>query len=483
MSWGFFLYAIWFNPGQNYVLYAILQGVPRLALTQEALQSIAEAVGYCGLMLFALRFPADETKGFRRSIERALPVLAVLLVGMRWWSFLSVFGFRTEQITLATYGVGVAINFVVLAILLSRGYIVRSNEGQHKTRWVFWGCLVGLSAFVFAEINASTQFWNWMWSPSEKELGAIYLVSAAVPISVLYAILRHHVVNVSFTLSRELTKPLLWLVTGGFVVYVHGKAEAINNEFWNGIHNEPVLVEFFVVALAIVILVLLKGAIDLLHDGLVHYIDRYCFKRLLEALDQLVTCGSNLETAPDDDAIDRSLVDDPVTAFNLSSAALFRRVDGNGPFKRMPAAHGWGTAHLIELVPEHPLIRRLPPRDKAAPVAVKPSDDTKQMMPKDLAFPSAAVPLFRGKELTGVVLYGPHTTDNGLNKDELKGLNNFAHTAAEAYRRVELERLQRQVKALQEENEKIKATIIITAPDPNATSPFIAPSSPSSRSG
>src|ERR1051326_6029017 len=37
-TFGFFLYAIWFNPGQNYVLYAEAQRLPLLAVGLEAVQ-------------------------------------------------------------------------------------------------------------------------------------------------------------------------------------------------------------------------------------------------------------------------------------------------------------------------------------------------------------------------------------------------------------------------------------------------------------
>ncbi|MET0407328.1 MAG: hypothetical protein ABW006_03060, partial [Hyphomicrobium sp.] len=48
MSWGFFLYVLWFNPGQAYEFYAQLQRWPIVLLTQHALGSISQAAGYVG---------------------------------------------------------------------------------------------------------------------------------------------------------------------------------------------------------------------------------------------------------------------------------------------------------------------------------------------------------------------------------------------------------------------------------------------------
>lgn len=48
MSWGFFLYVNWFNPGQVYTFYAILAQWPLLLLTQEIATVFAQAAGYAG---------------------------------------------------------------------------------------------------------------------------------------------------------------------------------------------------------------------------------------------------------------------------------------------------------------------------------------------------------------------------------------------------------------------------------------------------
>src|ERR1700687_2178953 len=60
MTLGFFLYVIWFNPGQYFAYYAWLQGHPVLLLIQEGLQAVAQGAGYAGFLIFALRFPHDR---------------------------------------------------------------------------------------------------------------------------------------------------------------------------------------------------------------------------------------------------------------------------------------------------------------------------------------------------------------------------------------------------------------------------------------
>ena len=49
MSWGFFLYVMWFNPGQYYAFYALLAPWPLVMLGQNIAGAFAEAVGYTRL--------------------------------------------------------------------------------------------------------------------------------------------------------------------------------------------------------------------------------------------------------------------------------------------------------------------------------------------------------------------------------------------------------------------------------------------------
>jgi hypothetical protein len=79
MTWGFFLYVIWFNPGQSAQYYALLQLYSPAALLAQGLAgSVAQGVGLAGFIWFALRAPTDETTSRWRTIERSLPFVADL---------------------------------------------------------------------------------------------------------------------------------------------------------------------------------------------------------------------------------------------------------------------------------------------------------------------------------------------------------------------------------------------------------------------
>ena len=100
MTWGFFLYAMWFNPGQTYAYYALLQPWPVAILAQEVCEALAHGAGFAGLLIFALRFPFDAPSPRLRRYE-GLALWVGLGITILWLaSFANAFGVRTEAVSL-----------------------------------------------------------------------------------------------------------------------------------------------------------------------------------------------------------------------------------------------------------------------------------------------------------------------------------------------------------------------------------------------
>ena len=112
MSWGFFLYVNWFNPGQIYAFYAILAQWPLALLAQDVASILAQAAGYAGLLLFVLRVPNNKTEARWRPLERALPLIALVFALGLLASYGAVFGYPTEMVT----RVSILLGFVVACI-------------------------------------------------------------------------------------------------------------------------------------------------------------------------------------------------------------------------------------------------------------------------------------------------------------------------------------------------------------------------------
>ena len=204
MSWGFFLYVNWFNPGQVYAFYAILEQWPALLLVQESAAVLAQAAGYAGLLLFVLRVPNNKTEERWHGFERALPAVALVFALALFASYVSVFGHPAETLTRTSILMGFLVAVSALAILLIRRR-TQTPEDYQRVRWVIWGCLIGLPAFLLAELASTTTIFRTEWgnfTPSEDIIGLLYLVNGVLCLFVFEALRRERVVNVMIPLRR-----------------------------------------------------------------------------------------------------------------------------------------------------------------------------------------------------------------------------------------------------------------------------------------
>lgn len=431
---------------------ALLQQSPWIAFTQEIMQGTAEAAGLCGLIVFALRFPKNSVDGpWQQNIERALPHLMLLLTGLSLSSFITIYGFKTKTVTQAYYFLSLLVVALVFAILVYRRFwslrSISPSDWQ-KLRWVFVGCVIGLPAFIFAESTA-TRASLVSWTPSETTLNLAYLLSAALPIFVYYAISHHHVIDVRFALSRKLTRPLLWYLVGLGLVWLHRWAEHEIEQVSQRFDDMPILYAALAVAVGFSAFVALKELIDHLHKFVCQGIERLFFKTLLENEQKLADCRLKLDNATRKTDLDLSLVNDPVRIFKLASGALFRN-HGDGIYRRMVSSIGWPPNSPRKLSRDDAL-NALNVQSRAAkkryPWPVEWTADRTKIMRFENAFSTTAIPLFGDRELIGVVFYGPHSAGDALNEDELQALSEFVQAGAIAYRRVAFTQLRQKVSA------------------------------------
>src|SRR5215813_13577348 len=121
MTWGFFLYVIWFNPGQSAQYYALLQLYSPVALlTQGLAGAAAQGIGLAGFIWFALRAPNDETTSRWRLAELFLPLIAIGLAVLLTLSYANLLGYPTETVTRAGVLSGIVVAACAFLILLAR---------------------------------------------------------------------------------------------------------------------------------------------------------------------------------------------------------------------------------------------------------------------------------------------------------------------------------------------------------------------------
>lgn len=428
MSWGFFLYVNWFNPGQAYTFYAMLQQWPALLLVQNFLGCIAQAVGYAGLLLFVLRVPNNEIEKRWRPVERALPWLALILALLLLASYGSVFGFQTEAVTRAGIITGFPVALAALAILLVRRK-TQTPEDYQRVRWVIWGCLIGLPAFLIAELASETTFFDTRWgdfTPREDVIGLLYLINGILCLFVFEAIRRPRVVSVMIPLRRV---TILGLTLSLPVLLLHQQVERMQEHL-------PVWAWLLIGAVAIFL-------ITRLHEGAVHLADRY-FNRALDALEREL--GTAMLKAGEFGEIDRLLAHEPFRKLKLTSAASFRK-DGS-VFVRGPSAEGWNSEAARTLKPEDGLLR---PLTAGKPFNVPEEKQDEAGLPQGLARPVLGVPAASPLRCYAVSLYGPHASGTDLDHYERAMLARLAASAAAMYAELENDALRSEIARLERE--------------------------------
>ncbi|HET6390625.1 hypothetical protein [Hyphomicrobium sp.] len=426
MTWGFFLYVIWFNPGQAYEFYAHLQRWPLLLLAQNALGSIAQAVGYAGLLVFVMRAPTGAIQPPWDRLERALPPLTAVVAVVLMAAYGNAFGFHTELLTRATILFGIIVSAAAVAILLKRRRSLRPKDNQ-RLRWVMWGALIGLPAFVIADLNEYTTLfpeWSGFVMP-EDVAGLFYLVNGILCLFVVEAIRRQRVVSVAIPLRRV---TILALLTSLPALLLHQQGEHLHELLelpgWSWL----------------IIGALVLFAIGRLHEWSVELADKFFNRGLDRAEEEIAEHMSRASTTHE---IDRLLSDGVARVLKLSSAATFRATESG--FHRFGVSAGWGEDAARNLALDEATISRLLKGDACT---LDKAAVAKGGLPAGLDLPLLAIPAANRVHAYAVTLYGPHEAGTAIDANERETLEKLGRHAADSYARAENEALRETIAKL-----------------------------------
>jgi hypothetical protein len=433
MTWGFFIYVIQFNPGQAFQFWAWLQLWPRALLAQNVIFLVMQAAAYTGLLMFALRAPVDRTEGRWRTVERALPALAIVFLGVALASMATVFGYPAEIWARSMLLIGFAVSVGALAILIGRRRDLSPRDYQ-RIRWVIWGCLIGLPAYLLAQLSQETSLFGHLIGEGqapEEAAGALSLVNGILCLFVVEAVRRPTVVNVWIPLRRATAFGLLLSVP---VLFLHKQIEVIDEYIhmpdwaWVGVASGLV----YLIA---------RG-----HEFATGLMDRLFDRKFIRAERHLAEVGETIQNSDSVDKIERLLVNEPISTLGLASAALFR--EQNGLFTRSLST-GWDADHADALTSNHPLLSARFDRKPYTPDSVDAAHASLAELPDDLERPVLVVPVGNARRCYALVLYGGHEIGTDLDSSERHLLGSLARDAEIAYAQVESETLRRRIKALE----------------------------------
>jgi hypothetical protein len=433
MTWGFFVYVIQFNPGQAFQFWAWLQLWPRALLAQNVIFLVMQAAAYAGLLLFALRAPIDRAEGRWRTVERALPALAIVFLGVALASMATVFGYPAEIWARSMLLIGFAVSVAALVILIGRRRDLSPRDYQ-RIRWVIWGCLIGLPAYLLAQLSQETSLFGPLLGGGqapEEAAGALSLVNGILCLFVVEAVRRPTVVNVWIPLRRATAFGLLLSVP---VLFLHKQIETIDEY----IHMPDWA--WVVVASGLVYL-LARG-----HELATELMNRLFDRKFIRAEEHLKAVGETIQNSGSLDEIERLLVNEPMNTLRLASAALFREHDGL--FIRSLST-GWNTDHADALTSNHPLLAARFDRKPYTLDSVDAAPASPAELPDDLERPVLVVPVGNARRCYALLLYGGHEVGTDLDSSERHLLGSLARDAEIAYAQVESDTLRRRIAVLE----------------------------------
>jgi hypothetical protein len=435
MTWGFFIYVIQFNPGQAFQFWAWLQLWPRVLLAQNVIFLVMQAAAYTGLLLFALRAPVDRAEGRWRTVERALPALAIAFLGVALGGLATIFGYPAEIWARGMFFVGFAVSVAAVAILIGRRKDLSPRDYQ-RIRWVIWGCLIGLPAYLLAQLSQETSlFGDWLGKGqgTEEAAGVLSLINGILCLFVVEAVRRRTVVNVWIPLRRATAFGLLFSVP---VLFLHKQIEEIDHY----IHMPDWA--WVVVASGLVYLIA-RG-----HELATELVDRLFDRKFIRAEEHLAAVGETIQNSTSLDEIEQLLVNEPMQTLRLASAALFREQDGL--FSRCLSA-GWDDDHVDTLTSNHPLLSGQFEKHPYPLDSIDAAHGSPTVLPNDLERPVLVVPVGNARRCYALVLYGGHEIGTDLDSSERHVLGSLARDAEIAYAQVESDTLRRRIATLENE--------------------------------
>ena len=431
MTWGFFLYCVMFNPGAAFALWALLQPYPVLTLAQLVATSLFQAVSYAGFIMFALRVPTDRVDARWAPLERALPLLAIVLGAIILAPLASAFGYPTETLMRIALLAGLPIDLAALAILFARRGSLAPRDFQ-RMRWVIWGCVIGLPAFMFAELSQVTTLPASIWSgldlPEDAE-ALLFLLNGVLCLFVIEAVRRPHVISVTIPLRRATVLGLLLSIPA---LFLHQELETVKEL----VHLPP----WAWILLASVLAFLISR----LHELATHLADGFLDLGFRRAEEQLADARRHILQAASLAELTRLMLDEPMRILGLTSAALFR--DEGRLYRRHEEGAGWDATMAEALSAGDPLIAA---RFAGQPYPIDPDARTDHRLPGGLDAPVLAVPIGNPRRCYAVALFGTHESGADIARRERGALRALAAAAAVAYAEIETETLRRRLAALE----------------------------------
>ena len=415
MTWSFYAYATGFLSTQaSMAFYYPYLSRPVYFALSFLLNTVWGNFAVLPLLPFVLRFPDDKLTGFTKAFDRIVWIAIALAFGAysyEWYEYGK--GVKVPWSDAIDTWLPLAA-FAIATLILMQKYKHATPQLRQRFGFLTLGLIVSFLAYAVYFVPGVPR------AVSE----VIGFAVVIMPISVMYAVLKHRVLDVNFVLNRALVYGILSVFVITFVSLLD----------WFAGH--VIAGERFATGIELVLTIAIGFLLDRINRAISNAVDLVFFRDRRAAEDYLRRAARALSYATEEAAVTDSLVQVPVDALALSAAALYRRASDGDRFE------GIATSTNTEVAPfgfdcNHLLVRMLQSAEQRVWL-----DELRGHLDREQAkYYVLAVPVMVRHELVSFTLYGPHRNGSQLDPDEVGLLEELAIEASRAYDHIEAVRL------------------------------------------
>jgi hypothetical protein len=358
---------------------------------------------------------------------------------LHWWH-------RPLLIPVAGQFADTALASAVLAVLWT--LVGRAPEtARSRARWIVAGLALQPIVVIVNSLQGFIQevVFHWssalVWTPLFKTLEPWAAVIGAIVVS--YAFVNEHIIDLGFVIGRATG----YAITSALLVLFMAVCEWSVGELFADSH----LAAYATLAAA------LLGAFSFnaIHHRIDAALDWLFFRRDFLAEQRLKRDTRALAFVTSERTVIELILDEPLEALDLSSAALFK-LDEDRNVYACAAMRSWPQDAMIAISTDDPLIAQL--RSEREPLALSEIGWSHDGLPRGPQAPVVAVPALARSDLYAFALYGAHRDGAALNSDELALLGTLVASAAATFDHLDAQRAREEIGELRRRLSELTGT-------------------------
>lgn len=435
-AWTYYAF-VWFSTICAFQDEIYVHGPVPARLAMEQLYQIAFAGAFFSLTLFSTRVFNPERRGL---VRWEAIIAALLLLDFLVWEYL-LFGyaFGWPSFGLLVSVVGSAVDIIAVGAVLAVLWTIVARSSEESRQRAIW-VVVGLSLQpALIVLNAVQQlFWDVFAGGAELAYTPIYRIlepwaALAGAITVWYALVSERIIDIRFAIGRATG----YAVTSVLLVLFMAVSEWAVGELFADSH----VAAYATLAAGILAAFSFNG----LHKRIDRLLDLAFFRREYFAEQRLRRAARAVTFATSEKTVVEFLLDEPIDALELSSAALFRLDEDRGEY-RCTAARAWPNGKVISVSADDRLVAEL--RSEREPLELDSIGWKPHEGPSGAYAPLIAVPALARSDLYAFVLYGGHREGAAINSDERSLLGTLVTSAGATFDHLDAQRARDEISDL-----------------------------------